>query len=74
MFIFPINYLALCWENFSNCNVTMKFAQLHYFLSQNIGGKNILSPPCPKVGRDMPPVPPLNSVTASLVPRLVIFH
>jgi len=37
MFIFLIFSLALCW-GFSNSNVTMKFAQLHYFLSQNIVG------------------------------------
>jgi len=35
--IFLIYSLGLCWGNFSNNNVTMKFAQLHYFLSQNIG-------------------------------------
>jgi len=38
MFIFLIYSLALCWGNVSNSNVTMTFAQLHYFLSQNVGG------------------------------------
>jgi len=28
----------------SDSNLTMKFVQLHYFLSQNIGGEDILSP------------------------------
>jgi len=37
MFIFIIYSLVLCWENVSNSNVTMKFTQLHYFLSQNVG-------------------------------------
>ena len=42
--------------NVSNSNVTMKFAQLHYFLSQNIGGnKKILCPPCR--GEMSPPSP-----------------
>jgi len=36
MFIFLIYSLVLRWGNVSNSNVTMKFAQLHYFLSQNI--------------------------------------
>jgi len=34
----------------------MTFAQLHYFLSQNIGGdKRYYVPPCSKVGGDMSP-------------------
>jgi len=37
MFIFLIDSLNLRWGNVSNSNATMKFAQLHYFLSQNIG-------------------------------------
>jgi len=41
----------------------MTFAQLHYFLSQNIGGgQNIICPPCSIVGGDMFPRPPINSV------------
>jgi len=40
----------------SNSNVTMKFAQLHYFLSQNVGGgKRHYVPPCPNVGGHVPP-------------------
>jgi len=42
----------------------MKFAPLHYFLSQNVGGdKRYSVPPCPKVGESCPPPsPPMNSV------------
>jgi len=41
----------------------MKFAQLHYFLSQNVGGvKRYYVPPCPKSWRGH--VPPINSVSA----------
>jgi len=56
MLIFLIYSLVLCWGNVSNSNVTMKFAQLHYFLSQNIGGdKRYYVPPCPKVEGTCPP-------------------
>jgi len=59
MFIFLIYSLALCWGNVSNSNVTMKFAQLDYFLSQNIGGtKDIMSPLSKSLGGHVPPVPP----------------
>jgi len=41
----------------------MKFAQLHYFLSQNIGGeKDIMSPTVQKLRGTYPPLPPINSV------------
>jgi len=51
MLIFLTYSLVLCWGNISNSNVTMEFAQLHYFLSQNIGEDKIYYvPPCPKVG------------------------
>jgi len=53
MFIFLIYYLVLCWGNVSNSEVTMKFAQLHYFLSQNIGGDKRYY---------VPSVPPMNLV------------
>jgi len=44
----------------------MKFAQLHYFLSQNVGGdKRYYVPPVQKLGEHVPPVPPINSVPAS---------
>jgi len=37
----------------------MKFAQLHYVLSQNVGGtKDIMSPPVQKLGGTCPPRPP----------------
>ena len=46
----------------SNSKVTMIFVQLHYFLSQNIGGQKILCPsPFQKLGRTCPP---LNSIPA----------
>jgi len=46
--IFFVYSLDLCWGNVSNSNVTMKFAQLQYFSSQNVGGiKDIISPPSP---------------------------
>jgi len=42
--------LGKCFQQQSN----MKFAQLRYFLSQNVGGdKRYYVPPCPKVGGDM---------------------
>jgi len=63
MFIFLICTLVLCWANVSHSNVTMKFAHVHHFSSQNVGGdKRYYVPPCPKVGGDMSPVLPLNSV------------
>jgi len=41
----------------------MKFAQLHYFLSQNVGeDKRYYVSPCPKVGGTCPSPPPINSV------------
>jgi len=62
MFIFLIYSLGLCWGNVSNSNVTMKFAQLHYFLSQNIGGtKDIMSPSVQKLGGHVSRSP-INSV------------
>ena len=54
--IFLIYSLVLCWGNISNSNVTMKFAQLHYFSSQNVGGtKDIMSLPVQKLGGTCPP-------------------
>ena len=53
MFIFLIYSLNLCWGHVSNSNVTRKFTQLHYLLSQNIGGDKRYY---------VPYVPPLNSV------------
>jgi len=41
MLIFLICSMVLCWVNVSNSNATMKFAQLHYFLSQNVGWDKI---------------------------------
>jgi len=64
MLIFLIYSLFFCWRNISNSNVTMKFAQLHYFLSQNVGGQKILCPPCPKVVGGMP-LAPINLVPVS---------
>jgi len=65
MFIFLIYSLVLCWGKISNSNVTMKFAQLHYFSSQNVGeDKRYYVPPLSKRWEDMSPVPPLNSVPA----------
>jgi len=40
MLIFINISLILCWGNVSNRNATMKFAQIHYFLAQNVGGAN----------------------------------
>jgi len=64
MLISLIYSIILYWGYVSNSNVTMKFAQIHYFLSQNVGGdKRYYVPPCPKVGEDMSlPSPPINSV------------
>jgi len=42
MFIFLIYSLVLCWGKVSNSNVTTKFAQLHYFWSQNVGGTRVV--------------------------------
>ena len=51
--------------NISNKNVSMEFAQFHYFLSQNVGGtKDILSLLSKSWGRTCPPVPPINTVPA----------
>jgi len=48
MIIF-LNYsLVLSWGSVCNSNVTMKFARLHYFLSQNVEGAKILCPPLSK--------------------------
>jgi len=42
----------------SNSNATMKFVQLCYFSSQNIGGtKDIMSPPVQKLRDTCPPSP-----------------
>ena len=42
----------------------MKFAQLHYFLSQNVGGgKRYYVPPVQKLGAHVPR-PPINLVPA----------
>ena len=63
MLIFLNYLLTLCWVNVSNSNVTMIFAKLHYFLSQNIGEtKDNMSPPVQKLGLNVPPFSPLNSV------------
>jgi len=61
MFIFLIYSVVLCWANVSNSNVSMKFAQLHYFYHKMLGWQKILCPPCPKVGGNMFPHTPLNS-------------
>jgi len=51
--------------NVSNRIVTIKFAQIHYFLSQNVGGnKMYYLPPCPKVGGYMFSYTPINLVPA----------
>ena len=58
-----LNYsLVLCWGIVCNSNVTMKFARLHCFLSQNVGGgtKDFMSP-LSKCWGDMSPI---NSVPA----------
>jgi len=66
MFIFLIYSQVLCWGNVSNSNVTVKFAQLYYFLSHNVGReKRYYVPPCPKVGETCLPCPPLNSFLVS---------
>jgi len=65
MLIFLIYSPVVCWGNVSNSNVTVKFAQLHYFLSQNVGGPKDIVPHCPKVGGHVLPVPPINSVPGS---------
>jgi len=58
MFVFLIYSLVLCWGNVSNSDVTVKFAQLHYFLSQNVGGTKDNMSPFPKVGGTCPPSSP----------------
>ena len=59
MLIFLIYFLLLCWVSVSNSNVTMKFAQIHYFLSQNVvGDKRYYVPPVQKLGGHVLPVPP----------------
>jgi len=66
MLIFPINSLALCWGNFSNSNVTIKFAQSHYLVSQNTGGHiRYYVPPVQKLGRTCLPRPSINTVPAT---------
>ena len=56
--IFLIYSLILCWGNVSNSNVNMKFAQIQYFLSQNVGRtKDIMSPLFQKLGGHVPPFP-----------------
>jgi len=60
MFIFLIYSLVLCWKYVSNSNVTMKFAQLHYVSSQNVGGTKDIMSPLSKSWGDMPPRPPNN--------------
>jgi len=58
MLIFLIYSMILCWGYVSNSNVTMKFAQIHYSLSQNVGGsKDIMSPPVQKLWGRCPPFP-----------------
>jgi len=53
--IFLIYSLVLCWGNISNSNVTMKFAQLQYLSSQNVGGdKRYYVPPVQKLGGHVP--------------------
>jgi len=49
--------------------VTTKFAKLHYFLSQNVGGQKILCPPCPNVVRVMSLPPPLKLGPCSIHSR-----
>jgi len=66
MLIFLIYSLILCWGNVSNNYVTVKFAQIYYFLSQNVGeDKRYYVPPCPKVCGGH--VPLVNSVPASSI-------
>ena len=59
MFIFLIYSLVPCWVNVSNSNVAMKFTQLHYFLSQNVGGTKDIMSPLSKCWGDMSPPSPL---------------
>jgi len=57
MLIFLIYSLVLCWENISHSNATMKFAQLHYFLPQNIGGnKRYYVPQTPSLNFKLGPL------------------
>jgi len=65
MFIFMIYSLILYWGNVSKSNAHMKFAQIHYFLSQNVWGEqNILCLPLSKSWGGH--VSPLNSVPVSV--------
>jgi len=74
-FILLTYALVLCWGNISNSNATMKFAQLHYFSSQNVGGDKIYYAPLSKSwGRHVPPVPPINSVPAGASTCLPQLH
>jgi len=59
MFIFLIYSLSLCCGNVSNSNVTMKFAQLHYFYHKILGEKKLLCPPLSKRWGTCHPRPPL---------------
>ena len=66
MLIFLTCSLILRWGNVSNSNVTIKFAQVHYFLSQNVGGgQKISCPPLSKSWGACPPRPPINLVPGS---------
>jgi len=59
MLMVLIYSLIFCYGNVSNSKVTMKFAQIHYFFSQNVGGtKDNMSPLSKSWGRHVPPVPP----------------
>jgi len=58
MFIFLIYSLVLCWGNISNSNTSTKFAQLHYFLSQNVGGTKDIMYPLSLLGGTRCPRPP----------------
>ena len=59
MLIFLIYSLVLRWGNVSNSDVTMKFAQLHYFLPQNVEGDiRYYAPPVQNLGEHVPPSPP----------------
>jgi len=62
MLIFLIYSLILCWGNVSNSNVNMKFAQIQYFLSQNVGRTKDIMSPLSKSWGDMSPLSPINSV------------
>ena len=57
-FIFLIYSLASCRGNVSNSNVTMKFAQLHYFYHKMLGETKDIMYPLSKSWGDMYPRPP----------------